>query len=61
MAETANANGTETAIGSLEDMRSVIEMEMVITDITADSDQDHAICTNAEGPLDEISILQCIS
>ncbi|KAL9609093.1 MAG: hypothetical protein Q9204_009180 [Flavoplaca sp. TL-2023a] len=47
----------KTAIGNLEDMRSVIEMEMVITDITADSDQDHAKCTNAEGPLDEISTL----
>ncbi|KAL9027963.1 MAG: hypothetical protein Q9180_007246, partial [Flavoplaca navasiana] len=59
--EIAIESGTETAIGSIEDMRNVIEMEMVITDITADSDQDHAKCTTAEGRLDEISILQSIS
>lgn len=60
MAETANGNGTETEMGSIEDMMN-IDNRMVMSGITGGTDQDHAKCKNAEGRLDEISILRSIS
>ncbi|KAI4271747.1 MAG: hypothetical protein LQ337_005774 [Flavoplaca oasis] len=50
----------KTEMGSIEDMMN-IDNRMVMSGITGGTDQDHAKCKNAEGRLDEISILRSIS